>query len=748
MSEINQEEQQFVEAEEVLLTEVENPGAHCLVDAAASTGIQGSPIFVVQSELERLLSQRNHSSSRIEHIIETINLFQEDAILLETRRDMLKQCYSNYDTAQSSLEQLNPEEYRTRDSIEIKYIAGLAAFEKAIHNKRKSNMAPNTQVEFARLPAIDLPTFNGASGQWLEWIGKFNSMIHNRAIPSIQKLEYLKVSLRGAALAVIDSLPTTETNYDIAYELLSRRFNNSKLLIQQHTRELFELKTVEVESPTALRELFDSARKHLRCLETLQQPIQAWDAILVHLLSNKLDHATRRQWETAASGTTPATYNQLEGFVLDRCQVLDAVPIKRKVPVEGGSITKKIKPESRSFVTRTDNKCQICDGHHYIATCNGYRIKSIAEKLQTIRRYSLCYNCLSTNHSVEKCRSTGCRKCNKKHHTSIHRESRYNGNTQMENTYYHLPTDVLIPTASILVMVAEKTILCRVLLDTGSQSNFATESFIRRAGIVTTPAHMMVKGFGQNGSLIREKAIIKFKSRNSDYCQSVPVFVTSSITDPIPRADIDIDDWNLFEENLADPEFHLSRNVDMLFGVTLVLDILRSGNKQIGSKLPLLQNTSLGWIVGGTTCKLTAHHQVSGFISDTTAAITRTWNEEEIFVENLFVTTTTRDSNGRFKVRLPLKDSHKQLGDSRTLALDKFLKLENRFQKDKELHQQYIAFMKTYLELGHMKRLNERDIDYDSPHYYFPHHPVFKLESSTTKMRTVFNGSAVTSSVI
>ncbi|XP_055604903.1 uncharacterized protein LOC129753131 [Uranotaenia lowii] len=45
-----------------------------------------------------------------------------------------------------------------------------------------------------------------------------------------------------------------------------------------------------------------------------------------------------------------------------------------------------------------------------------------------------------------------------------------------------------------------------------------------------------------------------------------------------------------------------------------------------------------------------------------------------------------------------------------------------------------------------MKRLNEQDIDYDSPHYYFPHHPVFKLESSTTKMRTVFSGSAVTSS--
>jgi len=51
--------------------------------------------------------------------------------------------------------------------------------------------------------------------------------------------------------------------------------------------------------------------------------------------------------------------------------------------------------------------------------------------------------------------------------------------------------------------------------------------------------------------------------------------------------------------------------------------------------------------------------------------------------------------------------------------------------------------MYEYLELDHMELVDEST---DLPTYYLQHHAVFKADSSTTKMRVVFNGSAAASS--
>ncbi|XP_055522542.1 uncharacterized protein LOC129716729 [Wyeomyia smithii] len=311
--------------------------------------VQEQPTYaIIQSELERAVIQRNHAASRVTQIIETVAIFENEIALLETRRDMLKDCYKTYNQAKSTLEQWMPEEAENRTEVEVKYLTDLATFDKLIQNKRPAATSTFSR-DSVRLPTVDLPTLSGTGENWLELIDKFNSLIHRRnSLPTIQKFEYLKLSLKGAALGLIDSLPTTETNYSIAYDLLVDRYNNPKLLIQQHTRELFELKAVAFEAAVLLRELFDSARKHLRCLKILEQPVVAWDAILVHLMANKLNSATRREWESAASGAKTPTYEQLEKFVNDRCQVLDAMPSKERQGLEPPAV-KRQKTEIRAF---------------------------------------------------------------------------------------------------------------------------------------------------------------------------------------------------------------------------------------------------------------------------------------------------------------------------------------------------------------------------------------------------------------
>lgn len=50
-------------------------------------------------------------------------------------------------------------------------------------------------------------------------------------------------------------------------------------------------------------------------------------------------------------------------------------------------------------------------------------------------------------------------------------------------------------------------------------------------------------------------------------------------------------------------------------------------------------------------------------------------------------------------------------------------------------------FMSEYFQLNHMKLASSTVI---GPKYYLPHHPVFKANSTTTKLRVMFDGSART----
>lgn len=83
-----------------------------------------------------------------------------------------------------------------------------------------------------------------------------------------------------------------------------------------------------------------------------------------------------------------------------------------------------------------------------------------------------------------------------------------------------------------------------------------------------------------------------FRARSSSYCKTISSLVTETITGPIPEHDVDIHGWELSDINLADPDFHLSRPVDMLLGVSVMFDILRNGNIKIGNYMNIKLNYS------------------------------------------------------------------------------------------------------------------------------------------------------------
>ncbi|XP_034944922.1 uncharacterized protein [Chelonus insularis] len=159
------------------------------------------------------------------------------------------------------------------------------------------------------------------------------------------------------------------------------------------------------------------------------------------------------------------------------------------------------------------------------------------------------------------------------------------------------------------------------------------------------------------------------------------------------------------------------------------------------SGTPIAQSTIFGWIAYGSAqlklggdvshCRhLTSNEEwrslISKFwaqekISESTAS---KLSPEEQQCEDHFKRTHTRDETSRYIVRLPLR------------ALPTLLDI------NPEYGQLYSEFMKEYENLDHMKRAPTTISE--SPIYFIPHHAVLRGQSTTTKLRVVFNGSSNT----
>ena len=123
------------------------------------------------------------------------------------------------------------------------------------------------------------------------------------------------------------------------------------------------------------------------------------------------------------------------------------------------------------------------------------------------------------------------------------------------------------------------------------------------------------------------------------------------------------------------------------------------------------------------------------------------FTKEEQACEHHFQLTTTRNEVALFIVKLPFKEDAIPLGDTFQQAKRRLETLLYRLSKNESLHTRHAAFIKEFLDLGHMEKIPESEVPIaTSKSFYLPHHCVFKESSTTTKLRVVFDASAKTTS--
>ncbi|XP_043263117.1 uncharacterized protein LOC122403582 [Colletes gigas] len=240
--------------------------------------------------------------------------------------------------------------------------------------------------------------------------------------------------------------------------------------------------------------------------------------------------------------------------------------------------------------------------------------------------------------------------------------------------------------------------LCRVLLDGGSQSNFITEQLANKLQLTKNKINLTFSGLGQHSTRAEYYVHANIKSRTNAFSTEVKFISLPSITGLLPSRQVNRNALTI-PKNIksADPEFHKPGQVNALLGNALFYNLLNVGQIKLYDNSIILQKTQLGWLVTGEI-NLQQQYLPSTAVSACHVAtslenqITKFWSIEEIpckgfnspekiACEEHFVKHKTRNSEGRYVVRLPFNDKVRLLDESKYRALRRFYALEQKFSR-------------------------------------------------------------------
>ncbi|XP_028171605.1 uncharacterized protein LOC114360928 [Ostrinia furnacalis] len=385
------------------------------------------------------------------------------------------------------------------------------------------------------------------------------------------------------------------------------------------------------------------------------------------------------------------------------------------------------------------------------------------QKRQAITKLNYCANCLCSHYGKNCTSSSRCRECDGNHNTLLHEAFRKFNNpitrtgiqgssSQPTNTYTAQQgesSEVLLATAIIQVAgvdgVSRKM---RALIDPGSQISIITENAAQQLRLPRQKCSGVITGVGTKDTNCKGKITIHCSSLIENFAFTTEALIMNKLTNNLPNYTFKKPDWKYLNKlSLADPEFFISRPIDILLGADIYASILMEEIRKPNNTQPVAQRTQLGWILYGKTTTTLQCNVVLNNIED----IQRFWEIEEISSEpsqsnddqeciDFYKTTTTRRNDGKYQVRLPLKKDIHELGQSRNKAIAQFLQLERKFKANPKVETEYKMFMHEYQDLGHMQKANCKT----TPEYFLPHHCVLR-ESTTTSLRVVFNASQNTS---
>ena len=569
-------------------------------------------------------------------------------------------------------------------------------------------------------------------------------------------------------------------------EILKVRFGNLQAVIDLHYSKMINLPQA-TNKTSSLRWLLDNIERHIRSLEVLKQNINqdvfvsmicsklpedvlsqleilngVKNKWTVETLRIKLreyitvrEHAEKKDDQSGSAfkrdkpsrlerKSTPGP-NANPGFRTSQARnggksVYGPNPADKQVFSDRsrqklGSVEALVVNIKPTYVTRFYDQCRYCNKRHWSDECLKYR--TVDERKKQLK--DSCYKCLKTGHMSRDCKTgKACVHCGEgnDHHRGLCPKIFMNTTSSAhltEEISAFSEENVLVSSGEIVLMQTARTEIkscdnsrseqIRILLDSGSQRTYVTESLAEKSLLKReSEEEIKVVTFGSNKPKTVKTTQTKLKIKlNDGQFLDICANIVPIISGTIQRKAINLCsskhmDHLIRSLDIADalPSETESSTVELLVGNDYYLDLILSQKIEIQLGLYLLAS-ELGLILTGSTSENEQRANETNMLILTYGTnITQTnvfkstdevaprkpdledvWNIENI---GIFDNPTTNDEmvkiqfketltfeDGRYHVKWPWKEENPDLPINRELALSRLKSNVSRMRNKPEV---------------------------------------------------------------
>ncbi|GFT29339.1 DUF1758 domain-containing protein [Trichonephila clavipes] len=178
----------------------------------------------------------------------------------------------------------------------------------------------------------------------------------------------------------------------------------------------------------------------------------------------------------------------------------------------------------------------------------------------------------------------------------------------------------------------------RALLDGGSTSNFISQQCMNRLNLKREKINILVSGLNNSELTIKSRVNATIANRGNSYETNADFFVVPRITDMIPSQPFNVSLGNFSREKLADENFNIPGNIDLLLGAEIFYEILLPGQTNLLNTKLIFQNTVFGYIASGSIPVSSENKPHCGLIKDNVdleKTMRRFWEIENVEPETI-----------------------------------------------------------------------------------------------------------------
>ena len=649
---------------------------------------------------------------------------------------------------------------------------------------------------YSKIPERNLPKFNGDIMKWSMFWADFQSQIGEKEyLSDPDKVGYLRTCITDPEAAEMLHCPRQTPG--MYKELMTKLHKRYDRVNEIHRTLVLKINNMTKAKHTRvdMRKLLESYQNTVESIErTGYNEMDHYHASrLYHLLPPEVQ--TKWDHHTSSVKGVPKLEDMLT-YLLKHTEGLPAAsqyPVrtdyhqakphqtkperkaKPSVPIAAATPAPAPRPPTAPSYQHPPYRwdCSLCAPEkHPLYLCTKWLGMTVNQRKGHATSKKLCQNCLAVGHATDQCWSKyKCKDCGNNHHTTLHQAAATHVNAA---TVQAQDVGDLLITSKVMVIGPDgRRKQARALLDTGAAMNLLSARLAEQLQLPLTKVDIQFKR-AMGGELAHSShtadctvTSIKPGQPGLHILAAVVAHVTDDMpvlqTTPAERFD------HLQGLELADPFYHIPDRIDLILGLSAFLKLVHTNQLIEGPPdTPTAVHTVFGWGFGGALTQRADCQMIIPVYTSTPSpvepteqsslpsdfqsfwqgekleGIKRTEDPSEHLVEQHYQNHVQYSADrGRYTVALPRRDDVPPLGDSRPQALARYLNHERSVLK-KNNHSAFQAVMKEYFTLEHAEEVPPEQ-SLPPQHFYMPMHAVSKETSTTTKLRVVFDGSALTS---